>query len=546
MSVLAPSNPAPIGQGVRCLVVDDFEAMRKVTTNQLRQLGVERIESAKNGAEALRMLKNQRFDVVLSDWNMPVMSGVELLQAMRADPTLFAIPFILITAEAERKRVEEAIALGVTSMLLKPYSPRQLAQRLERALTCKPRALMPGRAAAPADMGDDDPIAAVLASPTHAGHSAPDVPAPAPRATVLIVDDTPDNLLLLSQLFKGEYRVRLAQTGAKALEVVESDDPPDLVLLDIMMPEMDGYGVLQRMREHPNTQTIPIIFVTAMASSDARLKGLDLGAVDYVTKPIDPETLKLRVRNFMRYVQLRKNLQAEFDAMIETAQLREDVEHITRHDIKAPLAGALGMVQALIEDDSVGRRQVEQLRLMEESVMQVLNMVNLSSELYRIETGRFVLRAQPLRIGDLLRRIAEMNRVTFAEKGLSIAVDADVAVGTEMPQALVDATLCYSAFQNLLKNACEAAPANSKVTVQLQDQTPLLRIIIRNHGVVPAGIRDRFFDKFVTAGKEGGTGLGTYSARLLVEAQHGSIALEVSDTDNLTQVVVNLPRALDS
>lgn len=543
MSVFAPSNPAPIGHGARCLVVDDFEAMRKVTTNQLRQLGVERIESAKNGAEALRMLKNQRFDVVLSDWNMPVMSGVELLQAMRADPALFAIPFILITAEAERKRVEEAIALGVTSMLLKPYSPRQLAQRLDRALTCKPRAPMPGRSAAPEDVGDDDPLAAVLASPAPAGPT-PAADAPASRATILIVDDTPDNLLLLSQLFKGEYRVRLAQTGAKALEVVESDDPPDLVLLDVMMPEMDGFGVLQRMREHPNAQTIPIIFVTAMASADARLKGLDLGAVDYVTKPIDPETLKLRVRNFMRYVQLRKNLQAEFDAMIETAQLREDVERITRHDIKAPLAGALGMVQALIEDDSVGRRQVEQLRLMEESVMQVLNMVNLSSELYKIETGRFVLRAQPVRIGELLRRIAEMNRVTFAEKGLSISVDADVAVGAEMPQALVDATLCYSAFQNLLKNACEAAPADSKVSVQLQDQTPL-RITIGNHGVVPAGIRERFFDKFVTSGKQGGTGLGTYSARLLVEAQHGSIALEVSDTDNFTCVVVTLPSAAE-
>jgi len=278
-----------------------------------------------------------------------------------------------------------------------------------------------------------------------------------------------------------------------------------------------------------------------MASVDARLKGLDLGAVDFITKPIDPETLKPRVRNFMRYVQLRKDLQAEFDSMVETAQLREDIERLTRHDIKAPLAGALGLVQALIEDDSMGRRQVEQLRLMEESVMQVLNMINLSSELYKIESGRFVLRAQPVRIGELLRNIAEMNRVTFAEKGLSIAVDADVAVGAEPPVALADSTLCYSIFQNLLKNACEAAPNGSRVSVQLLDQDPL-RIIISNTGAVPVAIRDRFFDKFVTTGKAGGTGLGTYSAKLLAEAQHGSIELEVLDDANTTRIAVELPR----
>ena len=538
MSIFGKPNEPSIGQGVRCLVVDDFEPMRKVTINQLRQLGVEHIQSAKNGAEALRALKNHPFDVVLSDWNMPVMSGIELLQAMRADEKLFAISFILITAEAERRKVEEAIAYGISSMLLKPYTSNQLAIRLERALAWKPR--KPG-GMAPAQFLDDGVATSVL----HALRAAqPVAPPEDARLTILIVDDTQDNLLLLSHLFKGEYRVRLAQTGAKALELATSDNPPDLVLLDVMMPHMDGFEVAKVMRQHPNAQAVPIIFVTAMVAADARLKGLDLGAVDYITKPIDPETLKLRVRNFMRYVQLRRDLQAEYDSMVEGAQLREDVERITRHDLKAPLAGVLGLVQALIEDDSIGRRQVEQLRLVEESVMQVLNMVNLSSELYKIETGRFVLHAAPVRIGELLRRIAEMDRVTFAEKGLSISVDTDVPVGAEMPAALGDVTLCYSAFQNLLKNACEAAPAASKISVQLFDESPL-RIMIRNSGAVPMAIRDRFFDKFVTLGKPSGTGLGTYSAKLLIEAQQGSIGLSVSDDTNTTEVCVLLPRETD-
>jgi len=397
------------------LVVDDFEAMRRVTVNQLRQLGAEKIVTAKDGKEALRVLRSQHIHVVLSDWNMPVMSGLELLRIMRADPKLCALPFIMITAEAERHHIEEAISSGVTSMILKPYSPGQLMMRVEKALTWKPRQVpVPAPAPVPASQA----AKGVLTQP----------PQEKPRPTILVVDDTPDNLMLLSGLLKTDYRVRLAQNGAKALDICTSDEPPDLVLLDIMMPDMDGFEVARRMREHPMSESTPVIFVTAMTSADARLKGLDLGAVDFITKPIDPETLKLRVRNFMRYVQMRKDLQSEYDGMLEMAQLKEDVAHITRHDMKGPLAGVLGMLQALIEDDSVGRRQLEQIKLVEETTLQVLNMINLSAELFKIETGRFELHAVPVKVGDILRRIAEIDRTTFSGKDLVISVDTDVVL----------------------------------------------------------------------------------------------------------------------
>ena len=513
------------------LVVDDFEAMRRVTANQLRQLGAEKIVTARDGKEALRFLRNQSIDFVLSDWNMPVMSGLELLKVMRSDPKLFTIPFIMVTAEAERPHIEEAIACGVTSMLLKPYSPAQLMMRVERGLTWKPRALV----ATDSETATAPPV-----------RSKPSAKSPAakkeqPRPTILIVDDTPDNLMLLSGLLKTDYRIRLAQNGAKALEICTSDNPPDLVLLDIMMPEMDGFEVAKRMREHPNSESTPVIFVTAMTSSDAQLKGLDLGAVDFITKPIDPESLKYRVRNFMRYVQMRKNLQADYDSMVETAQLKEDVAHITRHDMKGPLAGVLGLLQNLIEEDSVGRKQMEQIKLVEETALQVLNLINLSAELFKIETGRFALNPQPVRLGDVLRRIAEISRTTFSGKDLTISVDTDVPVGDAMPESLGDPMLCYSLFQNLLKNACEAAPDGSRVTIKLYDQNPL-RIVIANKGAVPLDIRDRFFEKYATSGKQGGTGLGTYSAKMLTEAQHGSIELAVSDDDNTTAITVVLPR----
>ena len=512
------------------LVVDDFETMRKVTTTQLRLLGANHILIANNGAEALQVLRSQHVDIILSDWYMPVMSGLDLLKTVRSDARLRGLPFIMITAEAERERVAEAIARGVNGLLVKPYTTQHLSLRIEKALNHKPR-----------------PVAPAAVGVARAAALVPGVQIPAAkdarRPTILVVDDTPDNLLLLSHLFKEDYLVRIATCGEKALEICCSDDPPDLVLLDIMMPGMDGFEVAQRMREHPNAETIPVIFVTAMAGEDARLKGLELGAVDFVTKPIDPDILKPRVRNFMRYVALRKQLQADYDGMLDTARLREDVEHITRHDMKGPLAGIIGLVQTLAEDDTLSRSQVtEQLRLVEATALQVLDMVNRSSELFKIETGRFQLDARPVEIGDILRRIVEMSRAPFADKHLTLALETGTPGNANMPQALGDAMLCYSLFQNLIKNACEAAPLGSTVSVTLHNQEPL-RIVITNQGVVPAEIRPRFFEKFVTQGKHGGTGLGTYSAKLLAEAQGGSVVLDTCDATDTTSITVVLPRA---
>jgi CheY-like chemotaxis protein len=523
------------------MVVDDFETMRKVTVTQLRSLGVNEIITANNGAEALRILESQHVDFVLSDWNMPVMSGLDLLKAVRSHTKLYSLPFVMITAEAARERVAEAITCGVSDLIVKPYTAERLAMRIEKAQVWKPRKL---------SADDMQQAADTTPRPTHrtsAVSTAHDDALPKKAArppAILVVDDTPDNLHLLTNLFANDYVVRVANNGERALEICCSEDPPDLVLLDIMMPGMDGFEVARRMREHPNAESIPVIFVTAMTGDDARLKGLELGAVDFVTKPIDPNVLKPRVRNFMRYVELHKQLQADYDGMLETARLREDVECITRHDLKAPLAGVIGLVQTLAENPSIDRSElIERLRMIEETALQILNMVNLSSELFKIETGRFKLDAKQVNIFDILRRIGEISTHTFAERQVTVHVTANLPAGnSNIPQVLGDAMLCYSLFQNLVKNACEAAPDNSQVSITLYDLDPL-RIVIENKGAVPAEIRQHFFDKFVTKDKLGGTGLGTYSAKLLTEAQSGHIKLEVSDETNTTAITVVLPRA---
>ncbi len=516
------------------LVVDDFEPMRKVTSSQLRAMGAGTIVTANNGAEALRILNKRRVDIVLSDWNMPVMTGLELLKAVRADEKISGLPFIMITAEAERERISEAIANGVSDLLVKPYTSECLTTRVEKALMSPVRTKLPIPARSKL-LNDEivrvEPVVQDIKVAT--------------RPTILVVDDTADNLLLLSHLFRDDYRVRIAHNGKKALEICQSNDPPGLMLLDIMMPGIDGLEVARRMREHPTSVSIPIIFVTALTDEETHLKALGMGAIDFVTKPINPHVLKLRVRNFMRYVEQHKQLQASFDDMLELARLKDNVELITRHDMKGALAGVIGLVQELSIDESMNHKQVWQLRMAGDSALQVLDMINLSSELLKIETGHFKLDAKLVDVSAILRRIVEVSRTTFAGKHLTISVDTDMLVGELAPNALGDAMFCYSVFQNLIKNACEAAPDKSKVTVVLSDETPI-RITIQNKGVVPSEIRERFFDKFVTHGKHGGTGLGTYSAKMLTEAQNGTILMSLSDKENSTTISVTLPRYLET
>lgn len=148
------------------------------------------------------------------------------------------------------------------------------------------------------------------------------------QKTVLVVDDTPDNLTLIGQLLRSEYHLRVANSGQRALKVADSEPRPDLILLDVMMPEMDGYQVLQRLREQANTRNIPVIFVTAMNADQDEELGLSLGAVDYVSKPIKPGLLLARVRAHLELKSARDALarqNTELDAEVHRRMAENDL-----------------------------------------------------------------------------------------------------------------------------------------------------------------------------------------------------------------------------
>nr|WP_277346714.1 response regulator [Janthinobacterium lividum] len=512
------------------LVVDDVEPMRKVIAAQLGYLGIDQLHMAPTGDAALNLLRTHDIDLVLSDWNMPGMSGMALLGAMREDPLLCSIPFIMITADAERHRIDEAIAQGVADLLVKPYTTARLAKSIERAMSAPPFRRPP----ALSGLTTHEMNNAQKSEPALDQH-------PEEKLTILLVDDQPDNLHVLYHIFKDRYRILAADSGKRALDMCCSDSPPDLVMLDVIMPGMDGFEVARCMRKHPSAENIPVIFVTALTDEKARIQGLGLGAVDFVTKPVDPQSVVLRVRNFMRYASLRRQLQGDCDRMLAMARLREAADDMMRNDIQGPLKTVLSVLQGLRTDKELLRRHSLQLENGEQAVLNLLDLVHLSSQLYKIESGRYVMEAEPVPIAELLRQVVTLARTGFKQRKLTIVVDSDGDVGVEPPRIAGDATLTFALLQNLLKNACEASPDHGRVSVALINVDPV-RIVIVNKGVVPTQIRPYLFEKYTTVGKPGAAGLGAYSARLMAHAQGGSIELDVSDERNTTTLTIFLPK----
>jgi len=222
-------------------------------------------------------------------------------------------------------------------------------------------------------------------------------------------------------------------------------------------------------------------------------------------------------------------------ALEENARLREDVERMSRHDLKTPLNSILGATRLLRDDPALGREQLELVDVLQQAGVRMLDMVNLSLGLFRMETGRYELRPQAVDLREVVTRVlvdlhsyAEASTVTLHLRGSD---RTPMRVRAEEP-------LCYSIVANLVKNAVEAAGAGGHVVMALEHGPPVT-LTVHNPGEVPPEIADRFFEKYVTGRKSGGTGLGTYSARLMARAQQGELRMHTGPRG--TTLTLTLP-----
>ncbi len=362
------------------------------------------------------------------------------------------------------------------------------------------------------------------------------------KFSILVVDDTPENIDIMKNTLVSEYQVQAATSGRQALKLAASAKQPDLILLDIMMPEMDGYEVCLRLKSDKNTQDIPVIFVTAMSEAEDETKGLELGAVDYITKPAKQAIVKARVKTHLNLKLAHETLAKKNEELEEMAVLREKVERITRHDLKSPLSGIINIPDILMKELDLTEKQKHLLKTVTLSGYQMLEMINHSLDLYKMETGTYQYTPGIVELVSLLHNIIAEKEFLLQDKKISVDImlHGRLADKSDCFSVQGETLLCYSLFANLLKNALEASPDKARITVSLEERD-LCFIGVHNQGAVPEKIREHFFEQYVTAGKPGGTGLGTYSAKLMTETQGGGICLRTSEKTG-TEVTVRLPK----
>jgi signal transduction histidine kinase len=228
----------------------------------------------------------------------------------------------------------------------------------------------------------------------------------------------------------------------------------------------------------------------------------------------------------------------------EAEAMRDHIERIIRHDLRAPVSSALYTAQLLRDGENLTADQRSMLDMLSTAAKQMLDTLNSSLELYTIEAGQYKASNETLDCADIIRALGKtlLETKKFAGVGIAVLNAGRPAAEDFRCPCRGEEHLFRTAMQNVLLNALEASPAGAMVTVDLS-LGDKCRIEVSNKGVVPPEIRDRFFDKYVTSGKYKGTGLGTYSAKMMLRAQGGDISMRTSDSDGATVVTLSLLRA---
>ncbi|MDM8515309.1 hybrid sensor histidine kinase/response regulator [Desulfobacterales bacterium HSG16] len=355
---------------------------------------------------------------------------------------------------------------------------------------------------------------------------------------ILIVDDSPENIDVLGKVLS-EYKRLVALNGEKALQVAISDNPPDLILLDIIMPGLDGYEVCRQLKTNEKTKDIPVIFITVMGEEDDETRGLETGAVDYITKPFSPPIVRARVKNHLQLKLAREELKHHNKELLEAAQLREDIERITRHDLKNPLNPIIALSSLLLSTTTLTEKQKDYVRIIREEGHKMLDLINLSLDLFKMERCLYSCNSIPVDIFQIIQNILlneNQSIIKFKKLTIDIQINGKPTRKEDKYFVMGEKLLCYSMMSNLIKNAMEASPEEEQIAIYLHDKERAV-ISIQNQGTVPKEIREFFFDKYVSSGKRQGTGLGTYSARLIAETQNGDIHMTTSKKDGTTVTI---------
>jgi two-component system, sensor histidine kinase and response regulator len=350
---------------------------------------------------------------------------------------------------------------------------------------------------------------------------------PPVRDSIMIVDDTIENLRLLADLLgeKG-YEIRPATGGRLALQAAMRS-PPDLILLDVNMPEMDGYEVCRQIKQQEALKDVPVIFLTALTDTSDKLRAFALGGVDYIAKPFQIDEVLARVQVHLALRSARRELARNYEQLRELERMRDNLVHMIVHDMRSPLTTILGRLDLVLRRSSDGlpARVIDDLRSARRTVGYLAEMTNDLLDVSRMEEGKLPIEHDPCDLVALARDVAADFAGVDRVESLTVAPNDPVVV-------LCDPGIVRRILQNLVSNAVKHTPGTATIHISVEYTPTSVRVSVIDNGPgVPPEARETIFDKFGTATARQdaiyhSVGLGLAFCKLAVHAHGGRIGVE--------------------
>lgn len=359
------------------------------------------------------------------------------------------------------------------------------------------------------------------------------------KAKILIVDDEKKNIKLLKgMLFSENYKLLEACSGEEALDLVHAIQP-DLILLDVMMPGISGFEVCRQLKQNDKTKTIPIVMVTALREKEHRMKALEAGADDFLSKPVDHTELVIRIKSLLRIKSYHDELLDSYteiaeknEKLLELEKIKEGLTHMIIHDLRNPLGALSGFIElTLFDKQNLSKDQLELIQGCASSCHDLKDMVQSLLDIHKMEEGKLELKKEEIHLGEVI----DSTMRQFALKANTKQVALHFHKPDRLPMIPVDRSLMKRVIANLLNNAIRHTNTDGTVTITAQhpQENGCLHIRVGDtgDGLAPE-YHQKVFDKFEQAHLKkkgvnvGASGLGLAFCKLAVEAHGGRIWVE--------------------
>ena len=347
---------------------------------------------------------------------------------------------------------------------------------------------------------------------------------------ILAVDDDRINLRIIGGILRHEgYEIAEAGSGEQALEVY-AQFHPNLVLLDVMMPGIDGFATCRTLKTTYGDKCAPVIFVTAKSEADDVVMGFDAGGVDYLTKPFRPKEVVARIRTHLSNQQLVEQQKLLVDQLSKANAAKDRFLGMCAHDLRNPLSSIRGLAE-LMAEDVLGELSGEQLEIVQTihgASQSMLQLVNELLDVATIEAGHLKLKKEPTSVVEIVEKSVHLSNIEAAKKSTRI----ELVRLSSNPLVNVDRNKIRQVADNLISNAVKYSPRGSVITVLILSDETGAGFAVRDTGPgIPESERHKLFKDYgrlssVPTGDEKSTGLGLAICRKIVEAHDGTIGVE--------------------